>query len=51
MKVIDGLRAWNLAATVSGSNQKSGIDVKEVLKSDNFHLGIVGRRIQFLCHV
>ncbi|EUB63175.1 Syntaxin-binding protein 5-like protein [Echinococcus granulosus] len=41
LKVIDGLRAWNLAATISGSNQKSGIDIKEVLKSDHFQLGTI----------
>ncbi len=41
LKVIDGLRAWNLAASVSASNHKSGLDIKEVLKSDHFQLGTV----------
>ena len=39
LKVIDGLRAWNL--TASSNNQKPGIDIKEILKSDHFHLGAV----------
>lgn len=42
LKVIDGLRAWNLAASVSGNTQKSGLDIKEILKSDHFQLGTVG---------
>lgn len=41
LKVIDGLRAWNLAASVSTSSHKSGLDVKEILKSDHFQLGTV----------
>ncbi|KAM7539250.1 hypothetical protein Aperf_G00000048998 [Anoplocephala perfoliata] len=41
LKVIDGLRAWNLAASASGNNQKSGLDIKEILKSDHFQLGTI----------
>ncbi|BHF77073.1 Syntaxin-binding protein 5 [Sparganum proliferum] len=39
LKVIDGLRAWNLTSYASSNNHRTAIEIKEHLRSDHFQLG------------
>ncbi|CAH8871463.1 unnamed protein product [Trichobilharzia szidati] len=39
LKVIDGIRSWNISSCQSSNSTKSAIDIEEYLKSDHFQVG------------
>lgn len=41
LKVIDGIRSWNISSSQPNSAPKSAIEIDEYLKSEHFQVGKV----------